>query len=438
MDLYQALRRIQGKKIAFVGSGGKTTALFQLARLMEPPVIAACSTHMGIWQTNLADHHFVLERAEQVEAHTKQLEGVTLFTGPSGTRNRLQGLAEDSLAELRLVSDDLGLPLLIEADGSRQLPLKAPGPNEPLIPAWVDAVVVVAGLSGLGNVLDSDHVHRPERFAELSGLGIGETIHEAALAQVLMHPEGGLKNISAGANKILLLNQVDNELFIKSGMRIANLVSPVYPSIYLTSLTNQKAWRVIEPTAGIILAGGEASRFGYPKMLMPWKGKTIIRQIAETVLAAHLEPVIIILGAYNQSIREALAGLPVTFCDNPDWQRGQSESIRQGVEHLPPQAGSAAFLMADQPQITPELIEALVERHQETLAPIVAPRVKGQRSNPVLFDRVTFPALQQLQGDTGGRTLFPQYPPDFLDWDDPNVLLDIDTLEDYDRLQGMA
>jgi molybdenum cofactor cytidylyltransferase len=79
----------------------------------------------------------------------------------------------------------------------------------------------------------------------------------------------------------------------------------------------------------------------------------------------------------------------------------------------------------------------LVETHQETLAPIVAPQINGQRGNPVLFDLWTFPDLLSLKEDMGGRELFSHIPVRWVIWQDPNQLFDIDTPEDYQKFLEM-
>lgn len=91
-------------------------------------------------------------------------------------------------------------------------------------------------------------------------------------------------------------------------------------------------------------------------------------------------------------------------------------------------------MLADQPHTPVELIASLVEAHAGTLSPLVAPLVQGQRANPVLFDRATFPDLLSISGDQGGRVLFSRYPIQWVPWHDPAVLQDIDTPEDYQRL----
>jgi molybdenum cofactor cytidylyltransferase len=96
--------------------------------------------------------------------------------------------------------------------------------------------------------------------------------------------------------------------------------------------------------------------------------------------------------------------------------------------------GGAIFLLADQPQITPSIIRALMEKHAEGLFPIVAPMVVDRRANPVLFDRVTFPDLMGIEGDVGGRAIFHKHRVEYLPWHDESLLMDVDTLEQYQRL----
>ena len=194
---------------------------------------------------------------------------------------------------------------------------------------------------------------------------------------------------------------------------------------------------MIEPVAGIILAAGEAKRFGRPKQLLEYHGQPFVRCVAQSALTAGLSPVVVVTGANADAVEAALQGLPVKTARNQDWQSGQSSSIRTGLQTLPANTGAGLFLLADQPQITPAVIRALVERHARDLAPVVAPLVAGQRANPVLFDRVTFPGLMALSGDVGGRAIFSQYPPAYLTWLDESLLVDIDTPADLEKLEGM-
>jgi len=468
MNLAQALRIIQpssfsnisleskrfGKEyesIAFVGAGGKTTALFQLARELPPPVIVTATTHLGNWQSSLADKHIIVTNPK--EQQNLELRDVTLFTDEIDGE-RVKGLGNDVISWLREVSRDHQAPLLIEADGSRQKPLKAPAEHEPVIPEFADLVVQVVGLTDLGKPLDDKFVHRPEIFGDLSGLRPGETITFDALIRVLVHPDGGLKNVPPQARRVVLLNQADTPQLQSQAESLAQRLLPTYDAVIIASLKDENIFAVREPMAGIVLAAGIAKRFGQPKQLLDWRGEPFVRVVAKTALEARLSPVIVVTGAYAEQVASAIDDLPVQIAFNEDWETGQASSIRAGVTSIifpPPKSrilgeddpqgrvrvGGAIFLLADQPQITPTILHALMEEHASTLAPIIAPMVLDQRANPVLFDRTTFPDLMNLKGDVGGRGIFSKHKVTYLPWHDDALLLDVDTPEHYQRLKDL-
>ena len=146
---------------------------------------------------------------------------------------------------------------------------------------------------------------------------------------------------------------------------------------------------------------------------------------------------VVVTGYASQQISQALGDLPVDILENRDWQTGQSSSVAAAALFLPPDTGSAVFLLSDQPLIPVELVRGLVALHAETLAPIVVPLVDGKRANPVPFDRQLFPELSRLTGDSGGRVLFSRYPITWLTWHGAAYTLDVDTVQDYQRLLAM-
>ena len=427
-------------RVAFTGAGGKTTALFQVARQLPPPVLVTASTHLGRSQLSLADRHFSILTSEDLAAQTVRLfEGVVLFTGPGDGGERTIGLDLAILERLDGLASFIGAPLLVEADGSRRLPLKAPAEHEPAIPPFSNLVVVVAGMSGIGKRLDEGTVHRPERFSTLSGLGIGERLDDLAVVRVLLHPMGGLKGFPDNARRTVLLNQADQPEQVDLASRMAEKLLEGYSSVLVASLggSDPIVHAVHEKTAGVILAAGGSSRLGAPKQLLGWHGIPFVRHVARRALDAGLAPVVVVTGAYAQEVERALEGLDVQLTHNADWELGQSSSVHAGVRAIPSENGSAIFLLSDQPQVPERLLQELVQAHARSLAPIVAPRVQGKRASPVLFDASVFPELLLLQGDTGGRVLFSdreRFPLKWVDWDDASLLLDVDTPQDYQRL----
>jgi len=438
LNLKNALGLDALPRLAAVGAGGKTTFLMQLAREFAPDVLLTTSTHLAVEQAAQANTHIILHSQEEITAIFKKgIHGITLITGDEVGEGRLAGLPLKWLNQIAHLADQANLPLLVEADGSRRLPLKAPASHEPVLPTWVREVVVCAGLSAIGASIDSRHVHRPEILAKLAHQEIGSAVTSKTITTVLMDAAGGLKNIPPNAKKIALLNQADDELREAAGGQIARDLISIYDNVVITSLSDMTApvKGVYAPTAGIILAAGKSDRFfGEQKVLLDWFGEPFVRQVALTALNANLDPVFVIAGAEFGAIKQTLAGLPVVVLENKDWETGQSSSIRTGVRNLPGRVRSIIFLLADQPQVTRTMLTALIEEHRQTAAPIIAPLVEDRRANPVLFDRVTFKHLMALQGDTGGRSVFSKYQVDYLIWLDRLMIFDVDTQEDYSRL----
>ena len=437
MNLTIAMRLRSAARVAIAGGGGKSTAMFLLARELPAPVIVAATAHLAIEQTALADRHCAVEDSTTFEGPS--LAGITLFTGPSNNAGKTIGLTASAMQRVLDLANQHHLPLLIEADGARGLPLKAPAEHEPPIPEFVDTVIYVVGLSGLGQPLDAAHVHRPERFARLSGLSLGDVITLDAIAKVLCDPSGGLKNVPSTARRIAVLNQADTPELQAQAQVIAHLLLPAssYHSVVSAALKQPQVYAVHEPTAGIILAAGASTRMHQPKPLLLWRGEPFIRHVIRTALGAGLSPVVIVSGAHTPEVRAAVADLPVTLIHNSDWEAGQSTSVRCGLQALPDTIGSAIFLLADQPQIPIELVKALIEQHAQTLSPIVAPLIDDRRGNPVLFDRMTFDDLLSLRGDVGGRAVFAKHPIANVPWRAAGLLLDVDTPEDYQRLLAL-
>jgi molybdenum cofactor cytidylyltransferase len=473
LSLVRALRTGLSPRIAFIGAGGKTTAMFQIARALckdneSSTVIVTATSHLGTWQIPLADIHIIAESPAALEGNKHILKGVVLVTGDLDGE-RTKPLNDHTLNWLYRYCEEHSLPLLIEADGSREKPLKAWTQHEPPIPPFVNQVVQVVGMTGIGKPLNDEHVHRAEIFSNLSGLNMGEPVTTDALVHVLEHKEGGLKNIPAHARKTLLLNQADTPVLQAVAHRLVTPLLFFYNSVVISSLKQETVFASHEPISGIILAAGESTRFGEAKQLLDWKGKPFVRAVAMTALESGLSPVIVVTGANAEKVESSLKDLGVIIVRNNDWKSGQGSSIKEGIKALtqPPQplpsaghlpqirhknlslqsnisfvgfgggwegVGGAIFLLTDQPQITTSILRALVQRHVEGLYPIVAPIVMDQRANPVLFDRDTFPDLMTLEGDVGGRAIFHKHRVEYLPWHDDRLLLDVDTPEMYQRL----
>jgi len=184
--------------------------------------------------------------------------------------------------------------------------------------------------------------------------------------------------------------------------------------------------------AGIVLAAGTSSRMGKNKLALPVNGKPLVRHAVEAALAAALDPVIVVVGHEPAAIRDVLGGLPVHFVQNDAFAEGLSTSLRTGIRTVPPNCDGAMILLGDMPDISPELIDRTVAAFDpaQSRAVCVA-TTQGERGHPVLWGRQFFSGIEQLQGDTGARSLMALHADQVYEIDarDNAPLTDIDTPE---------
>jgi len=185
--------------------------------------------------------------------------------------------------------------------------------------------------------------------------------------------------------------------------------------------------------AGIILAAGGSSRFGSPKQLRAWGHGNCLEACIRTAEIAGLDPLVVVLGESFVEIQARTQFGRALVARNPDWEKGQSTSLKAGIACLPEESFGAVFLLADQPQLSVQLIGAVKELAWQKNA-VILPIIGDRRANPVFFPQRAFPRLMELQGDQGGRAVLGEFPTVQLPWLDDDMALDIDTPEDYDRL----
>jgi molybdenum cofactor cytidylyltransferase len=192
------------------------------------------------------------------------------------------------------------------------------------------------------------------------------------------------------------------------------------------------------PVGAIVLAAGGSVRMGRPKQLLPIEGQPMVRRVTEAVCKVELAQVVVVVGAHAEAVMEALDGLPAEIVVNKAWTTGLSGSMKVGLGALRPEVQAALLILADQPNLTAGLLQMLVARYQATQAPIVAPVFRGQRGNPVLFDRALFPKLLAVAGDQGGREVIASLrnQVEGVLVDQAAVFVDLDTQQDYERAQA--
>ena len=221
IPLVKALRAGRGDVVSFVGGGGKTTSMFRLAAELCAAglrVVTTTTTHISLEQVHLSPASIVIDDLDSLTQHLDR-HGQCLVIGPPDGKGRVYGASSELIAELR-VRPDIDA-ILVEADGSRSRPFKAPGEHEPVVPENTTILVPIAGLNILGQPLDEDHVHRSEIAAALAQAPVGSPITAETVARVLSHPQGGAKHRPTGARLVPLLNKADTNDAIRQGGEVA-------------------------------------------------------------------------------------------------------------------------------------------------------------------------------------------------------------------------
>ena len=198
---------------ALVGGGGKTTLLLRLAQELSTTgarVIVTTTTHIFPPDGMRAQNPEARNEAQAILQH----EPLICFGKPS-IEGKLE--APDLSMETLAACADY---VLIEADGAKRLPLKAPAEHEPVIPSETKLVIAVAGLDGIGKPI-AETAFRSDRYAALCGKAETERVTAEDVALVLTHPKGQRKNVPDDARFAVLLNKADDEVRNNAALAIA-------------------------------------------------------------------------------------------------------------------------------------------------------------------------------------------------------------------------
>ena len=212
---------LDGRVIALVGAGGKTSLAWRITRRLlarGERVLFTPTTHCLVPAEGAFDVNVVEPRAEQAVAALSRTAWRSAFAAASivgpfdGERAgwmptqpfKARGFAASDIETFR----GLGARLVVEADGAQGRWIKTPGAHEPVIPACADIVICVACIDAIGQPLDATITHRPERISALTGLPMGDVIGEATIARLLSAEEGGRKGLPSGARVIAALTRI--------------------------------------------------------------------------------------------------------------------------------------------------------------------------------------------------------------------------------------
>jgi molybdenum cofactor cytidylyltransferase len=227
-----------GELVAIVGGGGKSSLMFELAERLPGRGVMTTTTRIFSEQMSCATEFCTLADTDW-RARLDAFESALLVVGRV-EGERATGVAPELPAEL--LAHPRVTWVVVEADGSRMLPVKAPGPHEPVIPNGTTLLVPVVGIDALSKPI-AEIAHRPERVCAITGLAPEERLTPAALARLITAPEGGLKNAASAGRAAVLINKVESATEFALAREVADpiLRDPTVERVAIGALLGDEA-----------------------------------------------------------------------------------------------------------------------------------------------------------------------------------------------------
>ena len=178
---------------------------------------------------------------------------------------------------------------------------------------------------------------------------------------------------------------------------------------------------------------------GSPKQLLRYDGETLIRRAANAAIESRCDRVAVVIGSHADEVIDELKDLPVSIVENLSWQRGMGSSIRAGLEGvLRDDMCGVAIMLCDQPFVTSEVLNSLIDTHRRTGMPIVASNYGSRLGVPAFFGPELFAELAMLTADEGARRIIQKHPDKVATIQFAAGAIDVDTPRDHARLVTFA
>lgn len=447
-----------------MGAGGKSSLLERLAREYEAEgsrVVLTTTTHVR--PPAAGGRPLVLvDSPDRLETLVRRPTGLSPVVGRSlDEKGKLVGVPPEWVRRLRELP--WAAAVLVEADGAKELPLKAPAEWEPVLPECATLVVALAGLDAQGTPLDDEHVHRADLLAAVLDLEPGALLPPERLVDTVV--QGYVRSLPSEARMVVALNKADR-FPPEAALLRAAASSPC--ETWVGSVAGVGA--TLDVAAGVagswcrldnrddrpdtlVLAAGLGTRMGADKVLAPLGDATVLGWVVRAATGcAGLGRVLVVTGPDGAPSAAALqrdcpaGGYEVVR--NPRPESGIASSLQVGLEGLaagvaggPVDGRAMAFadrrvggggghigaggggpgarlgagrdllvLLGDQPLVSIETLSRLVEaRAASPRAAAVGVARSDGVGPPVLLHPSLRAQLRELHGDQGARRLLVHY-----------------------------
>ncbi len=186
---------------------------------------------------------------------------------------------------------------------------------------------------------------------------------------------------------------------------------------------------------GVVPASGASSRMGTPKGLLRLDGRTFTRRAVETLAAGGCERVVVVVRTGDEATALEARAAGADVLENPEPGDGPITSLRLTLGRLTDDVQWVVWLPLDHPKVRADTVRSLIDVKPPVLA---LPVHRGERGHPAVFGRAVFAELLDPDVSGGARTVVHRHLDAgtalLLETDDPGVLVDVDTPEEYEAL----
>jgi molybdenum cofactor cytidylyltransferase len=187
--------------------------------------------------------------------------------------------------------------------------------------------------------------------------------------------------------------------------------------------------------AAIVLAAGSSQRMGeHNKLHLPIDGVALLRRSLQTLLAANVDEVVVVLGHEQESTRALIDDLPLQIVYNQAHSTGQMTSVHCGLAALENNHDGVIIALGDQPALTVADINYLIDAYrQRSGGEVVVPTFDGQRGNPIIISESCRTDILAGTRNLGCRKFIEKNPELVckVEMPGPGVLIDLDTPQEY-------
>jgi len=190
----------------------------------------------------------------------------------------------------------------------------------------------------------------------------------------------------------------------------------------------------------IILAAGSSSRLGKPKQLLIFEGESLLEKAIRAAQKSEAECYVVILGANAAKIQSKTDLSSSNVLINKKWSSGMASSMQLGLRYLIQefQIEAAVLLLCDQSYTNAEILNSIIKKHFETGKGIIASKYQDTYGVPGLFDKKYFGEMLALKSNEGAKKIILTHMEDTGLMDFPLGAIDIDTVEDYEKLSNQS